>query len=212
MPFVYGQGEKKSGGGRGGGGGSASSPSGGSGPTCTLGQLVAAISGRKDGAGVGDGAGGTGAGYDADAPVRPLRARISALNNTVKEGEMPTVVAIAGFSPAAEAVPSPAAGGGGGEERGDEVEKGAKVAIAEDGAVRGRGKWGVMGGYHLRWEFETMNLDLGGDKIVRAAGEGEEGIRDLYEFFLDQNLLILAWKDAPKKEDAIVFVRDEVPR
>lgn len=207
MPFVYGEGERS-------GGGSASSPSSGSGPTCTLGQLVAAISGRKDGAGAGDGSSGAAVGYNADTPVRPLRARISALTNTVKEGEMPTVVAVAGFSPAAEAIPIPsaAAGGGGGEGKRDEDEKDANVTAAEDGAVRGRGKWGVMGGYHLRWEFETMNLDLGGDKIVRAGGAGGEGGRDLYEFFLDQNLLILAWKDAPKKEDAIVFVRDEVPR
>lgn len=181
--------------------------------------------------------------------MRPLRARISALTNTVKDGEMPTVVTVAGFSPAAEAQPvkaGPAAGAdaAGGEDPKDAQAKAlaaamveaaarepraaaaaggagvraegfgrvADVVLTEDGAVRGRGKWGVRGGYHLRWEFNTMNLDLGGDKIVKAGGEEGDGGRDLYEFFLDQNMLILAWKDAPKKEDAVVFVRDEVPR
>lgn len=173
MPYVYGPGEKA---------GSISS-SNADGPTCTLGDLVSVISGRTDSASAAT------VEYDATTPVRPLRARISALMNTVKDGEMPTVVTVAGFAPAAD-------------------------ATTEDGALRGRGKWGVMGGYHLRWEFDTMNVDLGGDRIVKADGGGGAGDtrRDVYEFFLDQNMMILAWKDAPKKEDAVVFVRDEVPR
>lgn len=170
MPYVYGPGEKVS-------RTSSTSSSNGDGPTCTLGDVVSVISGAKSNTPE----------YDAATPVRPLRARISALMNTVKDGEMPTVVAVAGFSPAAGDGPT-----------------------AEDGAVRGRGKWGVMGGYHLQWGFDTMNVDLGGERIVKA-DEGGAG-RDVYEFFLDQNMMILAWKDAPKKEDAVVFVRDEVPR
>lgn len=163
----------------------------GDGPTCTLGELVSVVSGGKGGAG-GTGDSAT-AEYDDATPVRPFRARISALANTVKDGEMPTVVAVAGFAPAAGA-------------------KSAGVATTDDGAVRGRGKWAVMGGYHLRWDFGTLNLDLGGDRIVKADGTGGGAGRDVYEFFLDQNMMILAWKDAPKKEDAVVFVRDEVPR
>lgn len=179
MPYVYGPGEKA-------GTASNAASTNGDGPTCTLGELVSVVS-----EGAKDGTGGGAVDYDTATPVRPLRARISALMNTVKDGEMPTVVAVAGF------LPSAAAGG----------------ATAEDGAVRGRGKWGVKGGYHLRWEFDTMNVDLGGDRIVKAGGGGGgDAGRDLYEFFLDQNMLILAWKDAPKKEDAVVFVRDEVPR
>lgn len=179
VPYAYGPGEK------------ASSPSSldGDGPTCTLGELVSAISGGKDSTGAGAGAGSATVEYDAATPVHPLRARISALNNKVKDDEMPTVVTVAGFSQAAD------------------------VSTAGDGAVRGRGKWGVMGGYHLRWEFQTMNVDLGGDRIVKAHGEGAGGAgRDVYEFFLDQSMMIVAWKDAPKKEDAVVFIRDEVPR
>ncbi|CAM9935980.1 unnamed protein product [Ectocarpus sp. 12 AP-2014] len=234
VPFVYGDGEKAT---------NRSPSSRGAGPTCTLGELVSSISGRPVSGGELE--------YNADTPVRPLRARISALTNTVKDGEMPTVVAVAGFSPAADAQPVKATGsaagtaaGGGGEDPKDAQAKAlaaammeaaarepraaaaaggagvraegfgrvADVVMTEDGAVRGRGKWGVQGGYHLRWEFNTMNLDLGGDKIVKAGGEGGDGGRDLYEFFLDQNMLIVAWKDAPKKEDAVVFVRDEVPR
>lgn len=179
MPYVYGPGEKTS---------SASSTNR-DGPTCTLGELVSVVSE------VTDSTGSASVEYDTTTPVRPLRARISALMNTVKDGEMPTVVAVAGFSPA------------------------ANDGTFEDGAVRGRGKWGVKGGYHLRWEFDTLNVDLGGDRIVKAdGGEGAGGGggggagRDVYEFFLDQNMMILAWKDAPKKEDAVVFVRDEVPR
>eukprot|EP00903_Cladosiphon_okamuranus_P015196 g14046.t1 len=177
VPYVYGPGEKAS------SAGSAKRD----GPTCTLGELVSVVSEATDNTG------GASVEYDTATPVRPLRARISALMNTVKDGEMPTVVAVAGFSPAAEGEAS------------------------EDGAVRGRGKWGVKGGHHLRWQFDTLNVDLGGDKIVKAngddgAGGGGGAGRDVYEFFLDQSMLILAWKDAPKKEDAIVFVRDEVPR
>ena len=185
MPYVYGPGEKA-------GGASSAASTSGDGPTCTLGELVSVVS-EAEGSN-GDAGGSAAVEYDTDTPVRPLRARISALMNTVKDGEMPTVVAVAGFLPAADG------------------------ATTEDGAVRGRGKWGVMGGYHLRWEFDTMNVDLGGDKIVKATGEGGGGGagggagRDVYEFFLDQNMMILAWKDAPKKEDAVVFVRDEIPR
>lgn len=210
VPFVYGQGE------RAGGSGGFS----GDGRTCTLGELVSAISGGKDSTG------GGAVEYDATMPVHPLRARISALTNTVKDGEMPTVVAVAGFSPATEAKPVAEIGSA---DEGDEKDGNAKALAAalvegfgkaadvatDDGAVRGRGKWGVMGGYRLRWEFQTMNVDLGGDRIVKAhGGEGVGGGpgRDVYEFFLDQNMMIVAWKDAPKKEDAVVFVRDEVPR
>ncbi|CAN0198601.1 unnamed protein product [Pylaiella littoralis] len=251
VPFVYGQGEK------------ASPPSrGDDGPTCTLGQLVSAISGNPVSSG---GTAAAAVEYNTDTPVRPLRARISALNNTVKDGEMPTVVAVAGFTPAAEPRPveqgeaiaeaaaaaAAAAAGGRAEEDSDEekdakakalaaafVEAAAKApraaaaaggagvraegfgraadTITEDGTVKGRGKWGVKGGYNLRWEFETLNIDLGRDRILKAHGGGDEGAwdggRDLYEFFLDQNMLIVAWKDDPKKEDAVVFVRDEVSR
>lgn len=161
---------------------------------------MSAVSGKTVRGSSATGANASAAEYNADTPVRPLRARISALNNTVKEGEMPTVVAVAGFSPAGE--PKTV--------EGDEAD-----LVTEDGAVRGRGKWGVKGGYHLRWDFETMNIDLGGDRILKAHGEEEGaggGGRDLYEFFLDQNMLIVAWKDSPKKEDAVVFVRDEVRR
>lgn len=162
--------------------------------TCTLEELSMAISGNEC---VGD--------YEPSSPVRPLRARISALNNTVKKGEMPTVVALAGFAP--------------GDDEGG--------VGREEGAVRGRGIWGVKGANHLRWEFDTMNVDLGGDKILKteasggkkadaadsSEGAGHWGGRSVYEFFLDQNMLIVAWKgDLPKAEDAVVFVREEVPR
>ena len=214
--------------------------------------------------------------FDKSSPVRPLRARLSALNNTVKDGEMPTVVTVAGFCPAATANPIAAAaagekeegevgvdqrkeGSGGGGSNGDgsgvagkddvaealaaaiaSADQGPRAAAAaggagvraegfgrgvdetatllEDGAIRGRGQWGVKGGYHLRWEFDTMNVDLGGDRIspveaVGGEGGGGWGGRDLYEFFLDQNMFIMAWKgNAPKAKDAVVFVRDEVPR
>eukprot|EP00752_Nemacystus_decipiens_P012974 g11480.t1 len=187
VPYVFGPGEKA-------GTASSAASTDGDGPTCTLGELVSVVSEATGG--TGDAGGTTTVEYDDATPVRPLRTRISALMNTVKDGEMPTVVAVAGFSPAADG------------------------ATTEDGAVRGRGKWGVMGGYHLRWEFDTMNVDLGGDRIVKAngggagagAGAGGGARRDVYEFFLDQNMMILAWKDAPNKEDAVVFVRDEVPR
>lgn len=207
----------------------SSLPSNGLGPTCTLGQLSTAISGKDC---LGD--------YDSSTPVRPLRARISALTNTVKQDEMPTVVAIAGFIPAAEAKPYAEAAAGAGASSAEAPEeretaedesvsaKASRAAAAvpgeagvlEDGAVRGRGQWGVEGRNHLRWEFDTMNVDLGGDRISKTEavggagdGKGKWGGRDLYEFFLDQNMLIVAWKgDSPKAEDAVVFVRDEVPR
>ncbi|CAM9170841.1 unnamed protein product [Scytosiphon promiscuus] len=235
VPFVFGDGEK----GKKGSKAAPTSPSSGDGPTCTLGELISAISGRSGG-----GSGTAALEYNADIPVRPLRARISALTNTVKDGEMPTVVAVAGFSPAAEPRPvqaggsSPgvatsagqaaaAAGESSGEDEKDAKAKALAAALVEAAAKEPRAA-AAAGGAGVRAEgfgrtadvaitddgaFETMNVDLGGDRIVKAAGAcSEDGGRDLYEFFLDQNLMIVAWKDSPKKEDAVVFVRDEVPR
>ena len=191
VPYVYGEGEP--------GPSSTSLPSNGSGPTCTLGRLTLAVSGRecRDEA------------FDPSAAVRPLRARLSALANTVAKGQMPTVVLVAGFAPASKAVQSTA-----------ENEK-----RKETGAVRARGRWAALGENHLRWEFETVNVDLGGDRIVKVGAEAfrgqggvaeegsEEGGRNLYEFFLDQDMFIMAWKgDSPRAEGAVVFVRDEIPR
>lgn len=248
VPFVYGQGEK-------GPSSPAASmlPSNGSGPTCTLAELSSALAATRC---LGD--------FDPSMPVRPLRARLSALQNTVKDGALPILVAIAGFSPATEAAPyapPPAADTTAEEEEEEEEEveeemdeeamgralqaaidaadRGPRAAAAAggagvrsegfgrssdlgvDGAVRSRGTWGVMGKNHLRWEFDTVGVDVGGSKIVQTepsgGGEGGEGGawggRDLYEFFLDQNMFIVAWKgDSPKAEDAVVFVREEMPR
>lgn len=250
VPFVYGEGEKRPT-----SPAASTFPSNGSGPTCTLLELSSALAGTRC---VGDD-------FDPSMPVRPLRARLSALQNTVKDGALPILVAIAGFSPASEAAPyyapPPPVGEatetqeekGVGEEEDEEeamgkalqaaieaADRGPRAAAAAggagvrsegfgrgsdvgvDGAVRTRGTWGVMGNNHLRWEFDTVGMDVGGSKVLQTEpaegrGEGGEGGvwggRDLYEFFLDQNMFIVAWKgDSPKAEDAVVFVREEMPR
>lgn len=126
---------------------------------------------------------------------------------------MPTVVAVAGFA------------------YDDACSKGTEgtETSSEAGALRGRGRWVARGKNRLRWEFDTMNLDLGGDKILKTeavevteeqgvlkssgSDGGKWGGRDLYEFFLDQDMFIMAWKgESPRAEDAMVFVRDGVPR
>lgn len=91
--------------------------------------------------------------YDSSAPVRPLRARISGRNDTTKTGEMPTTVAIAGFA----------------TEGGDPAR--------EDGAFTARVKWGVEERNHLRWDLDTVNVDLGRDNIVKTVAVGNEGGR-----------------------------------
>lgn len=91
----------------------------------------------------------------------------------------------------------------------------APDAPDEDGGVKIRAVWGVEGRNHLTWALESVDVDLGQQMIrTKPVPESDEARwngrrRNLYEYYLDQDMFILAWKnDNPGPEECVVFVRD----